>query len=180
MEALHPKFVHLPLALALILPLLSAGIALSWWRGWLPRRAWLIVMLFQVALVASGFVAMQSGEDDTHTAERVVSSALIQEHEAAAELFLWISVGALLLSLIATVAQDKRVGLRYASMTALATAAAATAAFDAGSRGGALVYQHGAARAFIEARAVQETVEQDTEILPQSSQSERPKAPGEE
>ena len=35
---LHPKLVHLPLALAALLPLLTFGVLLAWWRGWLQQR----------------------------------------------------------------------------------------------------------------------------------------------
>jgi len=45
---LHPLIVHLPLALALLVPLLAAGTLLAWWRGWLPgRRSWAVVVALQ-------------------------------------------------------------------------------------------------------------------------------------
>ena len=35
MEALffHPKLVHVPIALAVLMPLLSGSLLLAWWRG---------------------------------------------------------------------------------------------------------------------------------------------------
>jgi len=48
---LHPKIVHLPIALAALMPLLSILILGGWWRGHLPRRAWLLVAAFQALLV---------------------------------------------------------------------------------------------------------------------------------
>ena len=37
---LHPKIVHLPIALAVLMPLITAGLLIAWWRDMLPRRAW--------------------------------------------------------------------------------------------------------------------------------------------
>ena len=149
----HPKLVHLPLALALITPLLSGALALSWWRGWLPRRAWLIAAALQALLTLSSFAAMQSGETDEREAKKVVSKHEIHEHEEAAERFLWATVAALALSIGAAVSQRERLALALAASTAAAAAASGFLAFDVGSRGGELVYKYGAARAFMPAQA---------------------------
>ena len=37
---LHPKIVHLPIALAVLMPLITAGLLIAWWRDMLPRRTW--------------------------------------------------------------------------------------------------------------------------------------------
>ncbi|MBM4290679.1 MAG: hypothetical protein FJ138_03955 [Deltaproteobacteria bacterium] len=150
---LHPKLVHLPLALSLITPLVSGALALAWWRGWLPRRAWLLAAALQALLTLSSFAAMQSGETDEREAKKVVSKHEIHEHEEAAERFLWVTVVALALSLGAAVNQRERLALALAAATAAAAAASGALAFEVGSRGGDLVYQHGAARAFMGAGA---------------------------
>lgn len=41
---LHPALVHVPLGLAVLLPLLTAGVAWAVWTGRLPIRAWLAVV----------------------------------------------------------------------------------------------------------------------------------------
>lgn len=33
----HPKIVHLPMALAVLIPLIAGGVAIAWWRGWLEH-----------------------------------------------------------------------------------------------------------------------------------------------
>ena len=105
-----PKMVHIPLALAMILPLLNLAIVCSWWKKkWLSRRVWLISACLHAVMTLSAFVAMQTGETEEHIAERVVSEHEIKRHEEAAELFLWASVGALLLALVAAIA-EKRTG----------------------------------------------------------------------
>ena len=147
---LHPKIVHIPLALAMLMPLISGGVALAWWRGWLPRRAWLIAALLHAVLSVSALVAMQTGEGDEDRVERVVSHKHIHEHEEAAETFLWVSIGALLLALGAAVVPDERKGLMLAAGTTALAATAAPLAMHTGQEGGALIYRHGAARAFYE------------------------------
>ena len=149
MEPLHPQFVHLPLALCMILPLLGAILTLSWWRGWLPRRVWLIVTILHAALTVSAFVAMQTGETDERIARQAVSEDVIRAHEEAAEFFLWSTVIALFLALIAAVAEEEKVALRSALGATLVTIGSLYLAIEAGSLGGQLAYHHGAARAFI-------------------------------
>ncbi|MFT4976317.1 MAG: hypothetical protein ACI8S6_002213 [Myxococcota bacterium] len=55
MDALlfHPKIVHLPIALMVLMPLVSGGLLLAWIMEWLPRRAWWIAILLQVSLVGT-------------------------------------------------------------------------------------------------------------------------------
>ncbi len=149
---LHPKIVHIPLALAIILPILNAVLTLSWWRQWLPRRVWLITACLHAVMTLGAFVAMQTGETDEHTAERVVSKHEIHEHEEAAELFLYASVIALLLALVAAIAEKERQALQFAIATTALSALCAFLAIDAGNHGGKLVYKYGAGRAFSPAK----------------------------
>ena len=149
---LHPKIVHIPLALAMILPLLNLAIVCSWWKKWLSRRVWLISACLHAVMTLSAFVAMQTGETEEHIAERVVSEHEIHEHEEAAELFLWASVGALLLALVAAIAEKEPVGLKFAVGTTVLALLCAVLAIEAGDHGGKLVYKYGAGRAFSPAK----------------------------
>ena len=148
-QPLHPLFVHLPLTLAMIMPLLSGAIALAWWQGWLPRRAWLIAAVMQALFAFGTFAAMQTGEQDEEIAERVVSHDHIHEHEEAAERLLWSAVAGLLFALGAAVHQDDRKALALAVGATLAAATSVPLALHTGEEGGELVYEHGAANAFI-------------------------------
>ncbi|MBK8011754.1 MAG: hypothetical protein IPK13_10400 [Deltaproteobacteria bacterium] len=58
----HPKIVHVPMALGILMPFIAGGIALAWWRKWLPARTWVLAVVLQSVLVASGIVALQTGE----------------------------------------------------------------------------------------------------------------------
>ena len=81
----HPKVVHLPMARAVLMPLVSGGVAFAWWRGWFDRRVWFIVLVLQAALAGSGFVAMNRGEAEEDRVEEAVAEQHIESHEEAAE-----------------------------------------------------------------------------------------------
>lgn len=144
---LHPKLVHLPIALAILMPLLSGGLLLAWLRDLLPRRAWIVAVALQAVLVLASFAAMRTGEQDEETVEAVVAEAAIEAHEEAAEVFTWTAAGVLVLF---------AAGALLPVGAARAAAGAATAAtlvvlflgYRVGQAGGSLVYEHGAAAAY--------------------------------
>lgn len=149
----HPKVVHLPIALATLMPLLATGVALAWWRGWFDRRVWVIVLLLQAALVGSGLVAMKTGEEQEERVEQIVAEEHIEAHEEAAEIFVWASAITLVVMVLPLVLREGQ--LRQASIVASCIAAALVLAFGfrAGEAGGRLVYQYGAAQAYVDAAA---------------------------
>ena len=150
MDALffHPKLVHLPMALGVLMPLLSAGLLLAWWRDWLPRRAWILAIGLQAILVGSGVLALRSGEAEEGLVERVVAEQLIEHHEAAAEAFVWASGGVLTLMVLASALRSRRKGLPTAAAVTLGTFLVLGLGYRTGKAGGELVYQHGAAQAY--------------------------------
>ncbi len=150
---LHPVLVHLPIALAVILPPATALTLLAWVRGWLPRRAWFGVVALQATLLLSGFLASRTGEADEERVERVVPEARIEAHEEAAEQFLWVAGVVLLLAAGTAMAKSERLGRSLAVVTLLGTLAVAWAGYRVGHAGGALVYRHGAAQVFVDAAA---------------------------
>ena len=149
---LHPKIVHIPLALAVILPILNMALTLSWWRQWLPRRVWLISACLHAVMTLGSFVAMQTGESDLDIVEKVVSKSKIAKHEESAELFLWANVIAMLLALVAAIAENEKQGLQFAVICTVLSAVGAFLAIEAGDYGGKLVYKYGAGRAFSPAK----------------------------
>ena len=153
MDALlfHPKLVHVPMALGVLMPLIATGLLVSWWRKWLPARGWVLAIALQAALVGSGVVALQTGEAEEDRVERVVSENFIEEHEEAAEAFVWASGGVLVVMLLALALSRRRVGLTVAVAATLGTLVVFGLGYRTGQAGGALVYQHGAAQAFVNA-----------------------------
>ncbi|MGB8332528.1 MAG: hypothetical protein WCE62_20560 [Polyangiales bacterium] len=81
----HPKVGYMALAPAVLMPLLTAGVLLAWWRGWLDRRAWVSVVLMQAAVAGSGLTAMNTGEAEEERVEEIVAEQHIGAHEMAGE-----------------------------------------------------------------------------------------------
>ena len=142
----HPKVVHVPIALGVLMPLVAAGLTLAWWRGWLPRRAFAVALALQAALFASGLVALRSGEADEDRVERVVPEAAIEAHEEAAEVF--VTAGGVVLALMALALVLGARGLPVAAVATLGTVIVLGLGYRTGDAGGSLVYRHGAAQAY--------------------------------
>lgn len=144
----HPKVVHLPIALGILMPLVAMGLLLAWWRGWLPPRAWAVAVLLQALLLGSGVVALRTGEAEEDTVERIVPESALETHEEAAEVFVWASGGVLVLMGLAGVLGTRRTGLPLAAAATVGTLVVLGLGYRTGDAGGALVYQHGAAQAY--------------------------------
>lgn len=145
---LHPKLVHLPIALAVLMPMMSVGLLIAWWRQWLPRHAWIIAVSLQAVLVASGLAALRSGEADGERVERFVSEAQIDSHEDAAEIFVWGAAAVLALVIGAALLRNERGARAIAALAAAGTLIVFFLGYRTGQAGGELVYRNGAASAF--------------------------------
>lgn len=145
---LHPKLVHVPIALAVLMPALAGGLLVAWWRGALPRRAWVIAVALQAVLVAGSVAALRTGEADEERVERVVSERVIEQHEEAAERFTWAAGVVLVLAAAATVVRRDRSARRLAAVATLGTLCVTILGYRTGQAGGHLVYRDGAASAW--------------------------------
>ena len=150
---MHPKIVHLPMALSVLMPLIAGLVAAAWWKGWLHRRAWLLVCLLQGIFVVTGFMSLASGEEDEERVERVVDHDIIHEHEEAAEGFFFASIGVLAVSVVAAAAPAGPVAAGAAGLTVVGSLVVLFLGIQVGSLGGGLVYEHGAATAFMKKEA---------------------------
>ena len=150
MDALlfHPKVVHIPIALGVLMPLIAGGLLLAWWRNWLPGRAWFLAIGLQAILLGSGVLALRSGEAEEDRVERVVAERFIEAHEEAAEVFVWASGGVLAVMLLAGALGSRRGGLPTAAAATLGTLLVLGLGYRTGQAGGSLVYQHRAAQAY--------------------------------
>jgi len=144
----HPKLVHIPMALGVLMPLVTGGLLLAWWRNWLPRRGWFLAVALQAILVGSGLLALRSGEAEEERVERVVAERYIEAHEEAAEAFVGASGAVLAMMLLAAALGARRSALPVASAAALATWLVLGLGWRTGQAGGGLVYEQGAARAY--------------------------------
>lgn len=144
---LHPKIVHLPIALALLMPLMSAGLLVAWWKDWWPDSTWAIAVALQAMLVAGSWVAMETGENDEERVEQVVPESVLETHEERAETFLWASGSVLVLILLPLVVPGRRRRRWLAVVACAGTFVVLGLGYRVGRAGGDLVYQHGAGQA---------------------------------
>lgn len=145
----HPKVVHLPIALAVLMPLVSAGILAAWWSKLLPRRTWIVAVVLQATLVGSGIVALRTGEAEEDRVERVVAESVIEAHAEAAEAFVWAAGAILLLHLAASLFRQEKLARTAALAATAGTFLVLLLGYRTGQAGGDLVYKHGAAAAYV-------------------------------
>lgn len=146
---LHPAVVHLPVALAVLLPLVAVVAFLATLRGARPLTAWGVTVATAAVLVVSSWVALETGEDQEDAVERVVAEQPLHAHEESAETFLGIAVGMLGVSLLGLL--PRRAGAIARGVATLGTVAVVIAGWRVGHSGGELVYRHGAAQAYVQA-----------------------------
>lgn len=147
-DPLHPAVVHMPLALAVVLPALAVLVAAAIRLKWFPVRTWWVVLLLQAALVGFGYLALETGEDQEEVVEEVIGHDPIHEHEERAERFLW--AGAVVLAIVAAGLLPGGAGSVARVVAVLGTLGVMAAAVQVGHSGGELVYRHGAANAYLE------------------------------
>jgi hypothetical protein len=135
--------------LAVLMPLVAGGLALAWWRGWLPARAWLVAVALQGILVGTGMLAIQTGEAEEDRVERVVPEQPIEAHEEVAKAFVAASGAVLLLMVGGALLARQRAGAAVAALASLTTLAVLGLGVRTGEAGGELVYRHGAAQAYV-------------------------------
>lgn len=148
-DPLHPVVVHFPIALVVLLPVAAICALIVIRRGAEPRGTWVWVVAIAVTLAGSAWLAVQTGEDEEDVVEEVVAEAPIHEHEEAAERFLWLSAAAAVVFGLGLLTGRKGHYLRLAATAA--TVLLLVAGYRVGSSGGDLVYEHGAARAYVDA-----------------------------
>ncbi len=144
---LHPKIVHIPIALAILMPLVSIGLLVAWWRNWLPERVWWVAVALQVVLVGASWFAMETGETDEEKVEHVVAESAIETHEQRAETFFWAAGGTLALMVLPMAIPGRRRRCWLAVIAVAGTAVVFGLGVRVGDAGGALVYEHGAGEA---------------------------------
>ena len=146
-QPLHPAIVHFPIVLTLLMPLVAAGAWLAVRRGARPARTWVLVAGTAAFLFASTWVAVRTGDTEEEVVARAVPESAIERHEEGAERYL-IATGAFVL--LATLGLARGGLGRAARVAGLAGALALVPlAWSVGHSGGALVYEHGAASAYV-------------------------------
>jgi uncharacterized membrane protein len=144
---LHPLLVHLPLALAVLFPLVAGAAFFLMLRG--RPRTWWVVLAVVVALAGSAYLAAEAGESDEDRIRGLVGRDALHDHEERAEVFVSATFVLLLLVLpVPLLGRRRRVQRALAGTVLVAGLAVAGSALAVGHSGGELVYRHGAATAW--------------------------------
>jgi uncharacterized membrane protein len=143
----HPIIVHFPIALTFIVPILILVFAFMIKTNKMSHKTWLIIIGLQIATTATGYMALETGEDEEHSVEKVLGKKLIHEHEEAAEIFVGSTVIALVLS-IAAFFLKSQIQFLAQLVVCLVSLVSCYLVYTTGHSGGELVYVHGAARAY--------------------------------
>lgn len=146
---LHALIVHMPIALTVLVPLFAL---LGLWLGrrlLKPHVAWAFPVGMLALLLASGFAAEQTGEQQEDRVEKVVPEAAFERHEEAAELFLVVTGGVLVLAAGGLMSNSLGKTMRYVG--AAGTLAVLAAGWNVGHSGGQLVYRYNAGAAYAQA-----------------------------
>lgn len=145
---LHPAIVHLPLGLALLMPILAAGVAWAIRTDRLHSKAWIAIVVLQALLLGSAIAAMQTGEGEEDRVETVVQGRLIHQHEELAEQFVWGVGVTLALAVLVLMVRRSAAGWILPPVVVAATIVVLGLGLRVGRAGGELVYVHGAASAY--------------------------------
>lgn len=147
-DPLHPAVVHFPIVFAVVLPVVVVGALWAIRRGVRPRAAWAMPLALSAGLLLSGFVATRTGEAEEDRVENVVGEAAIHEHEEAAERFLLLS--GVLLGVAGLGLVGGAVGSAARLLATAGSIVVLIAGVEVGRAGGELVYEHGAASAYVQ------------------------------
>jgi uncharacterized membrane protein len=165
-DPLHPAIVHYPIVLATLLPLAAVVALILIAKGGHARKTWAFVVALSAMLALAS--AVKTGESQEDAVEEVVAEEPIHEHEEAGERMLIFSgIGVLLVGLGLANGGLGRAGRWIGTAGSVALLVAAyqvgrlggesvallVAAYQVGRLGGELVYEHGAAQAYIEEAA---------------------------
>ncbi|MFQ5457977.1 MAG: DUF2231 domain-containing protein [Myxococcota bacterium] len=147
-DPLHPAVVHLPVALAVLIPLIALLAALAIRSKFMPARVWVVVPLLAALLATASWVALETGEDQEERVEQVVAERFIESHEERAETFMTVSAVLLAVSFLGLLSGAAgEVGRAVAFGLSVAVLGFA---ITVGHSGGELVYRHGAGLAYID------------------------------
>lgn len=150
---LHPGVVHIPLALAIVLPIISVLFLYLFKKGKVQRLTWAFVITLHILLTSGALGSIKTGELDEDKVKQVVTKEIIHEHEEKAETFMAATVVALIFSLITMFTKTVK-HFRVAAHTTVGVQIVVLGlALIVGHSGGELIYKHGAASAHVDSEA---------------------------
>lgn len=145
-QPLHPAVVHFPIVFVVLLPIVALIAIAVIWRGAPARRSWTPVVGVAAALLATSWLAVETGEREEDAVEQVVAESAIHDHEERAELFLPLTLVGLIV--VAAGLLKGRPGQVMRGASVVLTLGMMYAGYQVGHSGGELVYGRGAASAY--------------------------------
>ncbi len=147
-DPLHPAVVHLPLALGALVPLAAVVALWAIHRGGRVLHVWAVPLALAALMTGGAWLALETGEEEEERVEDVVAESAIHEHEEAAERFLLFSG---ILTVLAGVGlAGGTLGSAARLLATVGTVGVLAAGVQVGGLGGELVYEHGAASAYVD------------------------------
>lgn len=146
---LHPVFVHVPIGIASILPLVLIYLLWGQRRGTLPATAWWIGVGLAALMAGGAVVAIRTGEAEEDRVERIVPEAALEAHEEAAEAFQVAAIATAALALLGALVKAAKPSAGLRSVALAASIVALALVVRAGHAGGLLVYEHNAGAAYL-------------------------------
>jgi len=150
-DPLHPAVVHFPIVLALLLPFVALWALVAIRHTEKTRAVWIPVVVIGALLFGGALLAKETGEDQEERVERVVAERHLEEHEELAERMVIASGVAFALLAAGLLPGVWGVVGRWASV--VAAVVALVVVIQVGETGGELVYEHGAASAYVSGSA---------------------------
>lgn len=152
----HPFLAHIPLVLALFLPLVLGIIVVLVTKKKLPISSWWIAVSMQLLVVVFAYVALSTGEAEEDLVRQFVHKSFIGKHENIAEMFAGASVILLGLMMVALFVKEN-LAKHLRMVTCVLSLLPLGIGLYAGRLGGEIAYAHGGAEAYYASTDEEET-----------------------
>lgn len=146
---LHPSLVHIPIGLCMALPIVIFFIIIGIRQGWFQPKTWLVIILLQGLCFGSAIIAKNAGENEEDKVEKIVGEHALEKHEERAESFVIFS-GILFVLTFAGLSSRAPIQKWGQILTLAGSLGTLGLAIFTGHSGGELVYEHGAAKAYLQ------------------------------
>ena len=141
---LHPAIVHLPIGIALMLPILNILFFWLFKTGKAKREASMILIIMHLGLATTSFLAMQLGEIEEEKIEHQIDHNALENHEHKGEFYAQATIALALVSVLLVFTRGRRfeqvLGLLFIGQIILIFFT-----YQVGHSGAQLVYKHDAA-----------------------------------
>lgn len=171
MIPLHPFLAHIPLVLALFMPIILGVSIFLIFKKKVPSQGWWVAVCIQLLVVIFSYIALSSGEAEEDLVANYVSKSFISKHENMAEVFSGLSV-ILLGVLIVTNFVEEKVAKKLRIIAALFSVVPLGMGLYTGRLGGEIAYAYGGAQAYYDEASYEDGEEMGILPTPDMNTSE--------